>query len=148
MTQLSDHFTLEEAAFSSTAVRNGIANVPDTTQLANMKVAAKSMDQVRDYLELPIHVDSWLRVATLNGSVGGATHSDHMDGWAIDFICPAFGTPLQICQALLKSGIKWHRLIFEGNWCHISFNPLMKQQVETATFDTKGVATYTVGLPS
>ena len=38
MTMLSEHFSLDEATYSETAVRMHINNQPDERQLANMKV--------------------------------------------------------------------------------------------------------------
>jgi len=38
MTQLSEHFSLEEATHSDTAIRQGIDNQPSTLQLENMKL--------------------------------------------------------------------------------------------------------------
>ena len=37
---LSEHFTLDEATYSETAVRMGISNQPSAAQLENMKAAA------------------------------------------------------------------------------------------------------------
>jgi hypothetical protein len=44
---LSEHFTLEEATYSETAVRMGIYNQPDARQLENMKSAAECLEGVR-----------------------------------------------------------------------------------------------------
>jgi len=57
MTKLSEHFTLEEATHSDTAVRMGINNQPDENQLANMKKVAESMEQIRAVLGKPISVN-------------------------------------------------------------------------------------------
>ena len=66
MSNLSEHFTLEEATFSDTAVRQGINNQPDAKQLENMKIAAEGMEKVRALLNKSIHVNSWLRLPELN----------------------------------------------------------------------------------
>ncbi len=145
MTQLSEHFTLEEATFSSTALRLGINNQPNEQQLANMHVAAQGMEKVRALLGQPIHVDSWLRVPTLNAAVGGVGHSAHMDGFAVDFICPPFGTPQDIARAIINSDIKYDQIIWEGTWCHISFAPAMRGSILTAHFGN-GPVTYTQGI--
>lgn len=132
MSNLSEHFTLEEATFSDTAVRQGINNQPDAKQLENMKIAAKGMEKVRALLGKGIRVNSWLRLPELNVAVGGSKISSHMDGWAIDFTCAGFGDPLAVCKAIEASDIKFDQMIHEyGRWTHISFSPEMRQQKMT-----------------
>ena len=132
MSNLSEHFTLEEATFSDTAVRQGINNQPDAKQLENMKTAAQGMEKVRALLGKGIHVNSWLRLPEVNVAVGGSKISSHMDGWAIDFTCAGFGDPLAVCKAIEASGIKFDQMIHEyGRWTHISFAPEMRQQAMT-----------------
>jgi len=147
--QLSEHFTLEEATFSSTAVRLGIDNTPTQQMIDNAAEAAKGMELVRTLLGFPVHVDSWCRVPLLNSAVNGSKGSDHMNGWAIDFICAAFGVPLDIVKAIIASGIKFDKCVQEGTWIHISFNPLMRGITLTAHFDrldAEGHPTYTQGI--
>jgi putative chitinase len=128
---LSDHFSLEEATHSDTATRLGISNQPNTQQLENMKVAAIGMEKIRELLASPINVNSWIRLPEVNVAVGGSKVSSHMDGWAIDFTCKGFGTPLEVCKAIEKSNIKFDQMIYEfgeKGWTHISFAPEMRQQ--------------------
>ena len=127
---LSAHFTLEEATFSETAVRLGINNQPSEIQLANMKTAAEGMEKVREILGgKGIKVNSWLRLPDVNVAVGGSKISSHMDGWAIDFVCPSFGDPLTVCKAIEASGLKFDQMIHEyARWTHISFAPEMRGQ--------------------
>lgn len=139
---LSEHFTLEEATFSETAVRRGLDNSPSMLQLANMKVAAQKLEQVRALIG-PLHVNSWLRLPAVNVAVGGSKISSHMDGWAIDVSCTKL-TPYQLCQEVLKAGIKFDQLIHEyGRWMHISFVPELRQQKLTI-FNPQGK--YKIGI--
>jgi putative chitinase len=129
MSNLSEHFTLEEATFSDTAVRQGINNQPNDKQLENMKIAAEGLEKVRALLGKGLHVNSWLRLPELNVAVGGSKVSSHMDGWAIDFTCAGFGDPYAVCKAIEASDIKFDQMIHEyGRWTHISFAPEMRQQ--------------------
>lgn len=129
MSNLSEHFTLEEATFSDTAVRQGIDNQPSAKQFANMTIAAEGMEKVRALLGKSIHINSWLRLPELNVAVGGSKVSSHMDGWAIDFTCAGFGDPYAVCKAIEASDIKFDQMIHEyGRWTHISFAPEMRQQ--------------------
>lgn len=126
---LSEHFTLEEATFSDTAIRQGIDNQPDDKQLENMKIAAEHLEKVRDLLGKGINVNSWLRLPALNIAVGGSKISSHMDGWAIDMTCAGFGNSYAVCKEIESSGIKFDQMIHEyGRWTHISFAPEMRQQ--------------------
>ena len=129
---LSEHFTLEEATYSETAVRMGIPNQPSSLQLENMKHAAAELEKIRALLGKPMHINSWLRLPDVNVAVGGSKISSHMDGFAIDFTCAGFGTPLEVCKAIEKAGIKFDQMIHEyARWTHVSFAPAMRQQVLT-----------------
>lgn len=131
---LSPNFSCNEGVFSSTAIRKGIDNTPPENVLSNMRVAALGMEDVRRMMGHPCHVDSWFRCPLLNEAVNGDPKSGHMLGWCIDFICPKFGTPLEIVYAIAQSGMKFDKLIQEGTWVHISFDPRMRGIVLTAHF--------------
>ena len=124
---LSEHFTLEEATYSETAVRLGIDNMPSEEQLANMVQSAQGMEAVRA-LTGSLRVNSWLRLPAVNVAVGGSQISSHMDGWAID-CSSAKLTPYEICKLVEASDIKYDQMIHEfGRWMHISFAPAMRMQ--------------------
>ena len=71
MTQLSEHFSLEEATYSETAIRQGINNQPDERQLANMKIAATELEKLRAVVG-PLRINSWIRLPEVNVAVGGS----------------------------------------------------------------------------
>ena len=145
--QISEHFTDHDLIFSSAATRLSLDNTPTPTILTNAIQAAKGMEAVRHALgDLPIHVDSWIRMPAVNKVVGGADDSDHMNGWCIDFLCNAYGTPDEIVTFLAASGLKFDKLIKEGGWVHISFNPLMRRITLTAHFAAGKPTTYTQGV--
>ena len=141
----SRYFTLDELTFSETAVRLNINNTPPADVVTVLGETARRLDQVRDLLGKPITVNSGYRSLALNTALGSASTSAHVKGYAVDFVCRAFGTPLQICQKIVASGLKFDQLIQEGTWVHISFDPRLRQQVLTATF-TGGKTTYRSGL--
>lgn len=125
--QLSEHFTLDEATYSETAIRLGINNQPSEKQLENMKIAAEGMEQVRA-LTGALRINSWLRLPEVNVAVGGSKISSHMDGWAIDCSSSKM-TPYVICKLVEESNIKYDQMIHEfGRWMHISFAPEMRMQ--------------------
>jgi hypothetical protein len=125
--QLSDHFSLDEATYSETAIRLNIDNLPNPQQFENMKKAAGHLEEVRNVTGA-LRVNSWLRLPDVNVAVGGSKVSSHMDGWAIDCSSTTH-TPYELCQLVLKAGIKFDQMIHEyGRWMHISFAPEMRQQ--------------------
>jgi hypothetical protein len=127
MMYLSEHFTLEEATYSETAIRLGLSNTPSPGQLENMKKAAAQLERIRDFIG-PLRINSWLRLPDVNVAVGGSKISAHMDGWAIDCSSSTL-TPYEMCQKVLEIGIRFDQLIHEyGRWMHISFSPEVRQQ--------------------
>jgi hypothetical protein len=146
MTQLSEHFSLEELTFSETAQRDGIDNTPSTDIINALTFTASQLELVRSLLvDKPMHIDSGYRCPALNKEVHGVQDSAHLSGFAVDFICSDFGTPLDIVRQLNSSQIKFDQVIEEGTWVHISFAPAMRQQVLTAHFDGDK-ATYRLGV--
>ena len=144
---MTPHFSLEELTFSDTAVRLGINNnVTDPTLLSNLHDLAVGLEQIRNLLNAPLHINSGYRCLLLNGAVKGSINSAHMQGWAADFTCRLFGTPLEIVKEIVKEGIKVDQIIQEGAWVHVSFNPQMRNLVMTATFNKFGTPAYSTGV--
>ena len=139
--KITEHFTLEELTFSQTASRKGINNEPSEAVKRNLVTLAQGLERVRGILLAPIHISSGYRSYALNKFIGGSAKSAHMDGYAADFTCPTFGSPEAIVRTLKRMGIQCDQCICEGTWVHISFDPKMRNQFLTATFNN-GVATY------
>lgn len=148
MTQLTEHFSLEELIFSSTAERKGIDNTPTPNVADNLATLAKLLEQVRTLLGGPLHIDSGYRCPELNQDVGGSKLSAHMFGRAADFVCAEYGSPMEIVTSLSTSNLVYDQIIQEGTWVHISIpedGKSPRQQILTAHF-VDGKATYTVGV--
>lgn len=145
MTQLTAHFALEELTFSSTAQRLGIDNKPDLETVARLTICAMGLEKVRALLGAPLHIDSGFRCPALNKAVGGVADSAHLQGYAADFVCPDYGSPLMIARAIAGSDIAFDQCICEGTWVHVSFDPRARHQALTATFGAAG-ATYSKGV--
>lgn len=126
--QITDHFTLEE--MSITEVR-GVDNAPPPGVLPNLTKVCQTLEQVRTLLGgLPILVNSGYRCPEVNERVGGVPDSAHIQGYAADFICPAFGDPTMIVNAIDNTGsILFDQLIEEGTWVHLSVAPPLRGQV-------------------
>lgn len=63
-----------------------------------------------------------------NAAVGGSPTSDHMRGFAVDFVPPAGESPAATEAALRKQG-KFDQIIYEGNHVHYSDAPRSRGQV-------------------
>ncbi len=141
---MTEHFTLKEFCRSQAAEDAKIPNLPLGNELAALHFTAAGMERVRACLGFPIKINSGYRSPQVNKLVGGSVNSQHCKGEAVDFVCPAFGTPLKICQALRGSmkilGID--QLIQEGTWVHISFTQTPRYQILTKRSD----GSYAQGL--
>lgn len=143
---LSPHFTLQEATVSQTAARMGIDNTPDDAMLLEIQKTAVFMEGVRSVLGKPITVTSWYRCPDLERAVAGIApgrplSGHHPLGAAVDFICPGFGTPLQVAQRLVGwvDNLGIGQLIYEfGAWVHISRLPVAPVN-RIITIDQRGV---------
>ena len=144
--KLSEHYTMDEFVRSATANERGIDNSPTLDIIAHLSHTAMGMEQVRTLLGAPIKINSGYRCPELNAAVRGAKNSAHMEGHACDFVCPGFGSPLEIVKAIAASDIDFDKCIQEGQWTHISFDPRNRRTLLTAHFDGNGNATYTNGV--
>lgn len=138
MTQLSEHFSLEELTVTS----KNIDNTPTAEALQTLKYTAKQMELVRVLLAKPIKVTSAYRSPAVNKAVGGAASSQHLLGQAVDFTCTSFGTPRDIVLAILSSGIVFDQLICEYNsWVHISFKETNNRK-QALVIDARGTKEF------
>lgn len=145
------NFTIAELTASETAARRGLDNTPDDTALANMTLhLLPLLERIRAILGHPMHINSGYRSPAVNAAVGGSAKSAHMHGYAADFVCPAFGTPLEIVRKLDASGLAFDQCIWEapkqptGGWVHVSADPRLRRETLTAHFGPTGT-TYTAG---
>jgi zinc D-Ala-D-Ala carboxypeptidase len=118
--KISEHFTLEELTFSEVAARLGLDNTPSSIVITNLGLVAAVMERIRTLLgDRPIVVHSGYRSSEVNEAVGGVVTSAHCHGLACDMICPAFGAPVEVALAILKSDIEYDQLILEYGWVHV-----------------------------
>jgi hypothetical protein len=137
--QLSPHFTLEQLVASETAARCGIDNTPSPEVLERLRTLAGYLEEVRSLLGSELSISSGYRCAALNEAVGGSATSQHCQGRAVDFDCPAFGSPAEIARAIAASTLPFDTVILEyGRWVHLSFAPEPRRRVLTIYDDGKG----------
>lgn len=120
---LTPHFTLDELVRSDIAARRGLLNVPTPFLVENLQFLAERMEEVRARLGVPLVISSGYRSPAVNAAAGGSIDSQHRFGLAADFRAPEFGSPFEVCCALLAApGIQFDRLIYEyESWTHVSF---------------------------
>jgi putative chitinase len=118
MTQLSEHFTLEELTHTD---HRELENIPNETELANLKRLAEFLEKVKTVLGgKPIMVNSAFRSKAVNDAVGSKDTSQHRVGCAADLRVPGM-TPDEVVKAIIASGIGYDQVIREfDRWTHIS----------------------------
>lgn len=85
MINLSKHFTLDELTKSATAIRLGIDNIPNETELKNLQdLVDNILEPLRHHYGRPIIITSGFRCEKLNKAVGGSKTSQHRFGQAAD----------------------------------------------------------------
>jgi zinc D-Ala-D-Ala carboxypeptidase len=142
--QLSPNFSLGELVYSETAEQNGIDNTPPAEIVENLKRLAAGLEAVRTLLGAPLEISSGYRCPALNEAVGGSASSQHVQGLAADLACPAFGSPLEVAQAILRSGMEFDQCILEyGRWVHLSFSDAPRGRLLTIYNENEG---YLAGL--
>jgi len=143
--QMTTHFSFEELTASNKAKLLNLNNTPNAEHLANLKILANGLEQIRALLNAPMSINSGYRSPAVNSAVGGVADSAHLSGYAADFTAAQFGTPLQIVEFLKNSNLQFDQIIQEGTWVHVSFAPAMRRQVLTAHFRDGETTTYSEG---
>lgn len=137
--RVSKYVTLAEATKSDTAIKNGIKNEPNATELNNMQhVASSIFDVVREHFGVPIAVTSFFRGEALNALVGGSKSSQHCKGEAMDVDADKLGsvTNAEIFH-YIKDNLEYSELIWEfgtdeqPSWVHFSLKRFGGNEKET-----------------
>jgi zinc D-Ala-D-Ala carboxypeptidase len=133
---LTPHFTLGEMIVSQTAVRMGIANTPNSKQVANLKaLCVNILEPLRELAGTPINISSGFRNPIVNRLVGGSSNSQHMKGEAADFRVEGL-TVQELFDLARTSQLPYDQLIQElDSWVHISFGPRNRRQALIFTKD-------------
>lgn len=85
MVQLTEHFTLEELTYSSTASQKGLKNEPNESQIENLKLLCEYiLEPIREKIGCPLVISSGFRSEKINALVGGSKTSQHILGQAAD----------------------------------------------------------------
>lgn len=130
MENISKHITFIEATQSPTAVKLGINNNPNETQLEAMKlVAEKCFDPLRTWYGKPIKVNSFFRSDLLNRAVKGSLTSQHKKGEAIDLDAGSKEENKKLFD-WIKANLDFDQVINEYNysWVHVSYSKVKNRK--------------------
>ena len=109
---LTEHFSLDELTRSEMADRMGIQNEPTEKEQANLvRLCVNILEPIRENYGIPFSPSSCFRSSALNGVVGGAVNSQHVDGCAADI--EIFGTDNLDLAKWIKSNLDYDQLILE-----------------------------------
>jgi hypothetical protein len=118
MTQLTEHFTLEELTATS---HREFDNTPNDVEIANLTRLAEFLETVKTVLgNKPVMINSAFRSKQVNDAVGSKDTSQHRVGCAADLRIPGM-TPNEVIQTIMASDIAYDQIIREfDSWTHIS----------------------------
>jgi uncharacterized protein YcbK (DUF882 family) len=118
MTNLTDHFTLEELTHTD---HREFDNTPNDAEKTNLERLALFLEQVKETLGgKPIMVNSAFRCKQVNDAVGSKDTSQHRIGCAADIRVPGM-TPDEVVKAIMAAGLGYDQVIREfDRWTHIS----------------------------
>lgn len=140
--KLSPHFSLEELTHSDTATRLGIDNTATVEVIDNLTFLAGELEHVRTILGHPMLISSGFRCHALNDHLGSKRTSSHTKGLAVDFICPSFGNPRSVCDAIIMANVNYDQVILEyDRWVHLSFKQKNPRK-QALIIDKKGTRPF------
>ncbi len=152
MTQLTEHFTLEELTCTK---YHDLDNTPSPTAINNLTwLTAYALEPLRKLLGKPVHITSGYRGPELNKRVNGAASSHHLcqDGYAAADIHVDGMTTQQLYDFIKAHPLEvpFEQLIQEFNtWVHIALRynvkkPAYQRLIATRLLD--GHTLYTKDL--
>ena len=142
MTQLTEHFSLEELTHTD---HREFDNTPNEAEIENLKRLAIFLEKVKEVLGgKPIMVNSAYRSKLVNDSVGSKDTSQHRLGCAADIRVPGM-TSDEVVQTIIASELEYDQIIREFNsWTHISVpnHSEDKPRKQALIIDKQGTRAY------
>ena len=151
--KLSSNFSLKELTRSQTAIRNGIDNSPNTSQLVCLTALTTAVLQPIREVHGRVNINSALRVLELNRKIGSGDSSQHILGMAADLECPSIDN-LQLAK-WIEQNLKFDQVILEfyeqgeptSGWIHVSYNNEGENRGRVLTASrVDGKTQYTEGI--
>lgn len=123
--KISKYFTVKEACWLPSWSK---LYSPSDEEKANILKMAIVMDEIRNLIGLPINTHCWIRPTSYNAAIGGAAHSMHLSGLAVDFDC---GENCDITRTKLIPLMKTLGIRIEdkpgSNWVHVDIKPVTSE---------------------
>jgi uncharacterized protein YcbK (DUF882 family) len=94
------------------------SKVPEALE-ANVRLLATQLQVLRDYIGVPITINSAYRTEAYNASIGGSPRSQHKQGKAADLVTSKY-TPKQLA-AIIRKLIKQGKMMQGGVGVYPSF---------------------------
>jgi len=127
---ISNYVSYKEVVRSHTATRLGIDNIPNESELENIKILCnKVFDPLRRWVLGPVKINSLYRSEALNTAIGGSKSSQHLanNGAAMD-IDDNYGhaTNLEMFD-YIRENLEFDQWIAEfpidgkPQWIHVSY---------------------------
>jgi zinc D-Ala-D-Ala carboxypeptidase len=122
--KISENITLLEATKSQTAIRDGIDNTPNETQLACMVLVSEKIYEPVKKACSGAFISSFFRCEKLNKKIGGAKGSQHEKGEAMDIDSNGFNNEI---FHYVKNNLVFDQLLWEFGdtnepaWVHVSY---------------------------
>jgi uncharacterized protein YcbK (DUF882 family) len=142
MTQLSEHFTLEELTHTD---HREFDNTPNEAEKANLERLAAFLEKVKGVLGgKPVMINSAFRCKQVNDAVGSKDSSQHRIGCAADLRIPGM-TPDEVVRAVIASDLQFDQIIREfDRWTHISVpnTPDAKPRRQALIIDKAGTRLF------
>ena len=151
MDKISKHISYKEATHSATALRRGLDNTPNASQLKCMKDIAKGLfEPLREWVGGPIKITSMFRGEPVNTAIGGSKNSQHMKGQALDLDDTFKHKTNAEMYHYIKDNLDFDQLIWEfgdnnnPNWIHVSYvtHRTNRKKLTIAYRDSNGRTKY------
>lgn len=127
MAYISEHISWTEAIRSNTAKKHEIENIPNQSQIVNMKSIAKNVfEPLRTWANEPIRINSFFRSPELCIKIKSKPTSQHTKGQALDIDAMGEKTNAELFE-YIKDNLDFDQLIWEHgdsenpDWIHISY---------------------------
>jgi uncharacterized protein YcbK (DUF882 family) len=146
--RLSNNFYLKEFTKSSTAIRHGLNNTPNATQIENLQVLCYNVLQpIRDEFG-PFSPSSGYRSIELNDIIGGSRNSQHTRGEAADI--EVSGVSNVDLYKWIVDNCEFDQVILEyyekgdphSGWVHVSSKNEDNRAKKTVAFKENGKTQY------
>lgn len=124
--RLSEHFTLQEMTRSGTAIRHGIDNTPPPVAVGNLQALCQNVLEPLRRRYGAIVITSGYRSEAVNQLVGGARHSQHLNGEAADIYIGSQEKGVKYAEFIIRN-TDFDQLILEPvgakpkRWLHVSY---------------------------